>query len=58
MKSGTHLTIGEIEKSVQTFFDCQQNETQLNFKLGAPNAEEILLQHLALAFQFIDRSTD
>jgi hypothetical protein len=58
MKNSTNITIAQLQNSVNKIFECQQNEVDLHLNQTRPNAEEVLLQHLAKALQLIDRSTD
>ena len=54
----TAINIANFENSVNKIFECQQKEIDLHLNQPRPNAEEILLRHLAQALQLIDRSAN
>jgi hypothetical protein len=53
-KNACHLTIQDLQVSLNKIFECQQKEIELKSKLGAIEAEMLLIQQIMKAHKLID----
>lgn len=53
-KNACHLTIQDLQVSLNKIFECQQKEIKLKSKLGAIEAEMLLIQQIMKAYKLID----